>query len=193
MKTQWLLAVVMSSLFSLSVRASAVTVDFEPGQTAIQWVLVGNVHTVHGTFKLEHGHITVDPQSGALGGELVADAASGDSGNETRDKRMNKDVLQSDRFPEVKLLPRKLARAVTLTGHSNVEVSGTFIVHGESHEISVPLDIAIAGNAVTVKGKFSVPYVEWGMKNPSNLFFKVERSVEIEVRAVGHMVDGAKP
>ena len=39
----------------------------------------------------------------------------------------------------------------------------------------------------TAKGKFVVPYVDWGMKDPSNFLFKVNKSVEIDVEASGHV------
>jgi hypothetical protein len=38
----------------------------------------------------------------------------------------------------------------------------------------------------TVVLKFNVPYVEWGMKNPSNFVLKVKDTVEIEIKAVAH-------
>ena len=39
------------------------------------------------------------------------------------------------------------------------------------------------GNAIILKTEFAVPYVDWGMEDPSILFFRVDRTVNIEVEA----------
>jgi len=39
-------------------------------------------------------------------------------------------------------------------------------------------------------GKFIIPFVEWGMQNPSNFLLKVSDKVEIDFVAIGH-VSGA--
>jgi len=167
--------------------AQQTVVDFDPAKTQINWTLAGNVHTVHGTFLLKQGHVAIDRSTGAISGDLVADASSGQSENNSRDKRMHKDILESDRFPEIRFTPQKMVGAVNATGHSSLRVSGQFLIHGASHEVTIPMDVSFSESTVSVSGKFSIPYVEWGMKDPSNFVFKVDKSVDVEVVAVGKL------
>jgi hypothetical protein len=37
----------------------------------------------------------------------------------------------------------------------------------------------------TVTSHFTVPYVKWGMKNPSTFVLRVNQSVDIEIQASG--------
>jgi polyisoprenoid-binding protein YceI len=176
-----------SLLLGSVLAAQQVSVDFDPAKTQIHWSLEGNVHTTHGAFRLKQGHVVLDAASGVISGDLVADATSGESGNSARDKRMHKDILESDRFPEFRFTPQKVEGAVSVGGHSTVRVSGVFQVHGAEHQVTIPVDVSFAGAEVTGTGKFSIPYVDWGMKDPSNFLFKVDKSVEVEVVAVGRV------
>jgi polyisoprenoid-binding protein YceI len=162
-------------------------VEFDKTATKIDWILVGNVHTVHGTFQLKQGAITFDPANGNISGELVVDTNSGESGNSSRDKRMKKEVLETDKFPEIRLRVTKLEDPLTAKNPSDVRVSGQLTIHGASHEVSIPMQITLNGGEFSGKGKFVVPYVDWGMKDPSNFLFKVNKSVEIDVEAAGHV------
>jgi polyisoprenoid-binding protein YceI len=172
-------------LFCSSLWAQQISIQLDPAKSEIHWTLAGNVHTTHGTFRLKQGHVELDPASGAIRGELVADAASGDSGNGSRDKRMNKEILESAQFPEIHFTPEKVEGAVPLDGHTSVRISGAFLIHGGTHKVTVPMDVSISSGTVTGTGKFSIPYVDWGIKDPSNFLFKVDKSVEVEILAIG--------
>lgn len=158
------------------------SVDFDPAHTEIHWSLGGNVHTTHGTFQLKQGHVDADPASGVISGELVVDANSGNSNDGARDKRMKKDVLETDKYPEIRFKVRKLEGS-----EPNFQVVGQFTIHGASHELSIPMQMRINGNEVSGSGKFVVPFVEWGMKDPSNFLFKVDKTVTVELAASGHI------
>jgi hypothetical protein len=45
-----------------------------------------------------------------------------------------------------------------------------------------------AAKRLDATGSFSVPYVEWGMKNPSKPFLRVGKAVEVSVDAKGTFV-----
>jgi len=49
----------------------------------------------------------------------------------------------------------------------------------------VPVEVKLEGDHWTASAHFPVPYVEWGMKNPSNFFLHVRDIVEVEFKAAG--------
>ncbi|HEX4750834.1 MAG TPA: YceI family protein [Bryobacteraceae bacterium] len=153
---------------------------------------VGDVlHTVHGTFQLTKGNLWFDPTSGKAGGELVVNGASGDSGSHARDSRMTKNILQAAIYPEIEFVPDRIDGAVTLAGHSEFKLHGLLTIHGAAHEVTMKVKSDIDGNSLKANAAFDVPYVRWGMKNPSTLLLRVNDTVPIEVQAVGQLGDRA--
>lgn len=165
--------------------AQQLTFDLDSAKTRIEFVLSDVLHTVHGTFNLKEGHFFVDTANDSIGGDMVVDAASGNSGSGMRDKWMTRDILEAHRYPEIRFTPHKLEGSVSLSGTSNVRVAGSFLIHGQAHEINIPIQIQMSRDDVRATGRFSVPYVDWGMKNPSNFVLKVNDKVEINVTAIG--------
>ncbi len=64
------------------------SVELTPENTKIKWTLGDVLHTVNGTFQLQRGKIDFDPETGKASGQVVVDVASGQSGNDARDRRM---------------------------------------------------------------------------------------------------------
>jgi polyisoprenoid-binding protein YceI len=166
-------------------RAQELSIDLDPQKTRIAFVLTDVLHTVRGDFRLREGHLSFNSATTALSGEIVVDAASGNSGSAARDKRMRRDILEAQRFPEIRFSPTLCKGPVTASGTSDVQVSGSFVIHGDAHNIVIPMRIQISRKELVATGKFIVPYVQWGMKNPSNFLLKVSDKVEINLTAVG--------
>jgi polyisoprenoid-binding protein YceI len=163
----------------------AVTLDFAPEQTTVDFTLGDVLHTVHGRFKLSAGHIHFVPASNTISGEIVVDATSGNSGNTSRDRKMNKEILESARYPEVTFRPDRVEGKVASAGSSSVQVHGMFGIHGAEHEITVPAQIELAPDHWTLNVHFEVPYVRWGLKDPSTFILRVEKNVAIDLHAAG--------
>lgn len=153
----------------------------DAAQTHVEFTLGDVLHTVHGHFGLKRGELGFDPATGMVTGEIVVDAASGDSGNGSRDRRMHKDVLESARYPEIVFRPDRMNGRLAPQGISQVMVHGAFVIHGAGHEITTPAQVEASAGQYKVKVHFDVPYVKWGMKNPSTLFLRVSDRVEIAV------------
>jgi polyisoprenoid-binding protein YceI len=166
-----------------SLPAQEISLNFEPAQTKVEFTLGDVLHTVHGTFALKRGSIRFDSATGKADGELVVDATSGNSGSGTRDRRMNKEILESAKFPEIVFRPHRVEGVVAPQGPSRVLLHGVFIIHGSEHEIAVPVDVQAESGQYTATATFAVPYVKWGMKNPSTLFLRVNDHVEITIQA----------
>lgn len=160
------------------------TFQLDPAQTSVKFTLGDVLHTVHGTFKLKRGALQVQP-TGKMAGEIVVDAASGTSGSGMRDRKMNKEVLESGRYPEIGFRPDRFDGNVAGQGKSSVMVHGIFSIHGTNREITVPAQVEMAGDHWSASVHFTVPYAKWGMKNPSTLFLKVSDTVEIDLAAAG--------
>jgi polyisoprenoid-binding protein YceI len=165
--------------------AAEVTVELNPAQTRVAWTLGAVLHTVHGTFKLTRGTIHFDPETGEASGEIVVDATSGESGSGARDGRMHKNVLESPKYPIISFKPDHVTGPIRMSGDSEAQVHGIFSIHGGEHELTAPAKVHFAGNQMTGTVDFAVPFVKWGMKDPSTLFLKVKHSVEIELQTAG--------
>jgi hypothetical protein len=49
------------------------------------------------------------------------------------------------------------------------------------------MQIHIDGSKATARAHFVVPYVQWGLKNPSFLIWKAENDVAIDLNLVGQI------
>jgi len=165
--------------------ARELLLQLDPAKSGADIVLVGNLHTVEGSFALKHGSIRFNPTTGKAGGEIVFDATSGKTGNSSRDNKMHKDVIQSQRYPEIVFHPDHADGILSASGDSTLQVHGMFGIHGAEHEVTFPVQVNLAGNVWTAKASFQVPYVKWGMKNPSVLFLRVGDTVQVKFYAAG--------
>ena len=170
---------------AIASQAQELVMEFSPAQTKVQFALEATMHTVHGSFALKRGLIHFDPATGAVNGELVIDAASGNSGNEGRDRKMHRDVLESGKFPEITFRPDRVEGKVAGEGTSTVQVHGTFSIHGVTHPLVLPVEVDIKANRWLASTHFDIPFIDWGMKNPSTFVLHVDHEVKIEVEASG--------
>jgi polyisoprenoid-binding protein YceI len=162
-------------------------VELAPESTRISWTLGDVLHTVHGTFQLKCGDIRFDPDTGKASGAVVVDAASGESGNGSRDSRMHKNVLESAKYSEISFAPDRVEGNLNLSGKSSVKLHGTMKIHGAAHEITAPAEVTIKDGQLTSDIKLDVPYVAWSMKDPSTFLLKVSKSVAVEMQATGRI------
>lgn len=165
--------------------AQPTTLHLDPQGTTINFTLGDVLHTVHGTFRAPRGSLNLDSASGNLTGEIVVDARSGQSANGMRDRKMHREVLESERYPEITFRPDRVDGTVLPQGKSSVRLHGAFGIHGADHELTVPAEIEMFPDHWTATLRFSIPYVKWGMKNPSTLFLRVSETVDIDVNAAG--------
>jgi polyisoprenoid-binding protein YceI len=168
---------------TLSAQAQQSTLEFRPEHTKVEFTLGDVIHTVHGSFDLKHGAVHFNPDTGEISGEIVLDATSGKTGTHSRDSKMHKEVLQSDQYSEISFRPDHVEGKVGMQGPSAVQVHGVFSIHGADHEMTVPVKVEMAQEHWVANATFTVPYVKWGLKNPSTFLLRVSESVEIDVRA----------
>jgi len=172
---------------ALAKEAGSSDVSLDPAKTQIRWELDGVVHNTHGTFRLKQCLISLDPRTGIASGEVVVDAKSGESADSARDRRMHKEILESAKYPEIRFVPERVDGKLAPQGASSIRISGTFEVHGGKHAITVPAEVRVDGNQLSGTVHFEIPYVEWGMKDPSTFLLRVDKKVKIELDATGQI------
>jgi polyisoprenoid-binding protein YceI len=161
------------------------TLTLDPAQSSIHFVLDTTLHTVHGTFSLKRGSITFSTDGGKASGEMVAAATSGETGNDSRDKKMHNEILESQKYQEIIFRADRVDGKVSATGASSVQLHGSFLLHGTEHELTVPVQEEITGGQWKGTGKFSVPYISWGLKSPNSFLLKADPTVEVELQLGG--------
>jgi polyisoprenoid-binding protein YceI len=173
--------------------AAAETVTLDPQQTAIQWTLRGFPDTVHGTFRLASGALDLDAASGAAEGCLRVDARSGQSGNTSRDQKMHEQILESARYPEVALRPTHVEGALPADGDGALTLQGVLSLHGASHPVTLPVRVTRKSERLVADTTLTIPYVAWGLTDPSVFIFRAAKTVELELHAVGALTTSPAP
>jgi len=157
----------------------------DPAKSVVNFTLVDALHTVHGTFQVQQGEIRFSPAGGQASGMIVVDAVSGKSGNSSRDGRMAKEELKVESYKTVSFAPTRVTGELHPSGDSTLQVHGVFTLLGAAHEIDVPIQVQVDGKQIHATGTFALPYVKWGLKDPSNMFIKVNKEVTIDLSLMG--------
>lgn len=162
----------------------------DPAATTVQFSLKDTLHAVHGSFHLSGGDILFDPRSGDAQGKFEVETASGASGNDSRDSRMKKEFLEVTRFPVAtfeaqKVIAQSGAGFDESAPSQTISVAGVLTLHGASHPMTLQFAVQRNGTQATAATRFTIPYVSWGIKDPSIPFVHVEKEVTIDVTAKG--------
>ncbi|MDR3751525.1 MAG: YceI family protein [Terracidiphilus sp.] len=181
------LAISLPLLFAHSAFAQHQTFTVNPDASTVAFALTGTGHSVSGKFHVQSGSIDFDRNAQKISGSVVVAAGSGDSGEPSRDKKMNSEVLDVAHFTEVSFVPKSYQGTISAAGDSTIQVSGIFTLHGTPHDLTVPMQIHIDGANLTAKTHFTVPYVKWGLKDPSIFILKVAKEVGIDLTLAGHL------
>ena len=161
--------------------------NINPDASTVAFTLSSTHEITNGTFHVSKGLVNFDAASPNLSGLIDVSAATGNTGNASRDKKMLNDVLQTSQFADVTFVPQTYTGTLALTGDSTLQVTGIFTLHGTPHTLTVPMQLHIDGNKLTAKTTFKVPYVEWGLKDPSWFVFKVAKEVDVNLTLVGFL------
>ena len=183
------LLVALAPLLYAQSAPQTITLHLDPARTEIHWTLGTTLHTVHGTFRLKGGLVTFDPQTGAAQGEILVDVTTGESGDQSRDGRMQKDILESAKYPQAIFHPTKVTGVLKPGPPQTITVEGTFTLHGADHPLTLETKVQIDGQEAVATAHFVVPYVAWGMKDPSTFVLRTGKQVDVDIVAKGQ-IDG---
>ena len=160
-------------------------IKLDPTRTLVEFRLGGSIHNTHGKFQFKGGSIKADPTTGKAEGTIIVDATSGDSGDSIRDDRMKDSVLEAGKYPEIIFSARHIEGYVDHGGGFHAKLAGVLKLHGGEHQIVIETSGTLIGDNLVATGHFSIPYVDWGLKDPSVLFLTVAKQVDIDIATAG--------
>src|ERR1700691_1862529 len=162
------------------------TFAVNPDASEVKITLKTTHELVNGAFHIQSGSVEFDRSTPKMSGSVVVLAGSGKTGNGTRDKKMNKEILQVEQHATVSFEPKTYAGVIAPSGDSTIQVTGIFTLLGAPHEITIPILVHLEGTSATAKAHFEIPYIQWGLKDPSFLFWKPDKDVAIDQLLTGH-------
>ena len=133
------------------------TFTVNPDASTVTFTLDGTGHYVHGTFHVQSGSVEFDRSAQKISGSVIVNAASGDSGEKSRDKKMTHEVLDAPRFADINFAPQSYQGTIAPQGDSTIQVSGIFTLHGMPHDLTVPMQIHL--RALPAQPKPTSPYL----------------------------------
>ncbi len=163
------------------------TFSVNPNASEVRMTLNTTHEVVHGTFRIQSGSIEFDRGAPEMSGSVVVLAGSGKTGNGSRDRKMKKDILEAGQHATVSFEPKTYTGAIAPSGDSTIQVSGVFTLLGTPHQITIPMLVHLDGTTATVKARFTVPYIQWGLKDPSFMFWKADKDVAIDLFLSGRL------
>ena len=178
---------ILSVLLALPAAATAAerVVALDPVASRVTFILGTTFHEVHGTMALTAGVIRFDPGTGAASGTITVDARRTETGNKKRDKTMHEDVLESERFPTIGFRVVRIEGRLVDPGRSELKLVGVMSLHGADHPMTLQATVESANGRVSGTLRFPIPYVEWGLRDPSFLVARTKKIVEVTVHAEG--------
>jgi polyisoprenoid-binding protein YceI len=179
------LAAALAAPAAFPVQAAPATLLLDPAASRVSFTLDATGHDVEGTMAVKSGRVTFDSAAGTAGGEIVLDLASAQTGNQSRDKTMHEEVLETGAHPTAVFRPAKLRGTLAPSGPSQVTLDGTLSFHGAEHAMSLPAKVEVRDGKVTAETSFTIPYVEWGLHDPSLMILRVAKKVAVQVVARG--------
>lgn len=166
------------------ISTSTVSIHLDPARTTVQFS-AGSIRRIHGTFQLKGGVFAIDNDSGVAQGEILVDAESEKSNDAKLDGKIQKETLESAKYPGIVFHPEKVSGTLPDTdGEHPLKVQGTMTIHGADHPFTIDAVAVTHGDSVVMTSTFDIPYVQWGMKDASSFFMR-DRNIRIRVESHG--------
>jgi len=182
--TKWtgILLSMVASFGPIDVSAGELVLILEPAKTSVTFTVKATGHAIEGALPFAFGQIRFDTETGAASGELTLDVRRSRTGNNLRDWEMHKSVLETERYPVAVFRPSRIQGTLPASGACDLVLAGIVVFHGSEHALNVPVRATVTGDSMTAEAVFDVPYVAWGLRNPSMLFLRVAPVVAVAVK-----------
>jgi polyisoprenoid-binding protein YceI len=145
--------------------------------------LRATLHTVHGTTGDVSGSVKAvraDGHGFDLEGSIRIQAASLDTGNVRRDRKMREESLRVSTHPEIVFQPSRLVpdpSASPPAGHSAFVLEGSLTVRGVAKPVKLKVEAFADGNRLVVEGGTDLAWADFGVPDPSFAFVRIAKQL----------------
>ena len=73
-----------------------------------------------------------------------------------------------------------------------MELTGIFRLHGSDHPVTLSFPVQVEGSVVTTSTHLVIPYVAWGLKNPSTFVLRVSDKLDLEIKISGRLAGSSQ-
>jgi len=145
------------------------------------------LHDIDGVLALGLGQIRFDPATGAASGHITIDLRESTTGSRLRDWEMHKRVFETERYPLAVFRADHVLGTLAPSGTSDLVLAGIVTMHGAEHAMVAPVRATVSGDTFTAEARFEIPYVAWGLRDPSLLFLRVAHVATVFVKVGGSL------
>src|SRR5271155_3207201 len=107
-----LAAFALTCLIAPAALAQHQTFVVNPDGSGVKMTLNTTHEVVIGTFHVQSGSIEFDRSNSKMSGSVIVLAGSGKTGNDSRDKKMYKDILRIEQHASISFEPKTFAGAI---------------------------------------------------------------------------------
>ncbi len=143
-------------------------------------------HTVHGTTGGVAGEVRslerLPEGTLRLAGRIVIDPATLETGNRKRDRKMYRESLAVEQHPTIEFRPASLGAAgpeCPAAAASCHALRGDLTIRGVTRPVEIAVELRSAGAHWLVDGSVELGWGEFGVPDPSFLFVRVKRTVQV--------------
>lgn len=180
--------------------AGLLTLAIDPARSALGFTISRPGETIEGRVHAFSGQVTVDPEHPGSGASVIlrVEAASLETGNRIRDRKMRNSHLEVDRFPAI--LFRSSSVEVSREAADDPEVAGAepgplipgqrrrallkgvLSLHGVDREILFPAAIRYDNGTLTAEGDLSLRLTDHAIPLPRFLWIVLDDEVKVHFR-----------
>jgi polyisoprenoid-binding protein YceI len=179
----WYVALLLSLFVPAFARAQS-TFEILPSKSSVTFTISTTFNEIEGKAKAFKGSLSIpDAKDLATGttATITIDTKSMETGNKGRDKDMHKDVIESEKFPEIKIAIKKITADSALYTY---KISADITMHGVTKSVDFKTSaLSFAGTdgklSLSISGKVKINMSDWGMTPPSIVVNKVSPEIVV--------------
>jgi polyisoprenoid-binding protein YceI len=168
--------------------AGTVQYAIEAGRSSVSFEMAATLHTVIGRTTSVSGALTTPVSAGVEGfpvsGSISIKAATLDTDNSARDRKMKSRILSVEKYPEITFVPTRATGAglsLAAGARVNFTLEGTLTILETTRPVSIAVSAVIGQDRLTADGTTAILFPDYGVPDPSNFFLRVQPNLKISI------------